>query len=165
MRSTGRNLVSLDTGEVERLQQLLGAYLADTRAKYVLLADRAGQLLAHAGEAGSIDRLSFASLVAADFAANDQLAHLLGEDECASLYHSGDNRGMFLVDVAGQVILAALFDGRTTLGLLRLKSRGVVPELATLFARVAARPQQAGSGLESGWLAEAESEIDRLFRT
>jgi len=160
----GAGITFLGPEDVRTLEELLTRFLEDTNADCALLADRSGRLLTMIGDAGTMDRVTFASLVAGDFAASDQLASLLGEQEFNSLYHQGEVRSMFLADVGGWAILAALFDGRTTLGMVRLKSKAVVPELASLFANLATRSRaRADLGLESGWIAEAESEIDRLF--
>ncbi len=149
--------------DFRRLQQLLERFRDETRARYVLLADRAGQLLTAVGDGVGVDSTSFASLAAADFEASNQLAHLLGEDDFASLWHQGEEEGMFLVDVGGRAILAALFGAGSTLGLLRVKSRDVGPRIIELFADSASRERPSGFNLEPGWLAEAEDEIDRLF--
>ena len=71
---------------------------------------------------------------------------------------------MYLADVGGRVILAALFDDRTTLGMIRLKSRSVVPQCASLIADVAGRGStRTDPAFGTGWFDEAEDEIDRLF--
>jgi len=152
------------TQDIEQLDRLLASFLKETQATCVVLVDRSGRLLASAGDTGSMDRIAFASLVAGDFAASDQLASLLGEPEFSSLYHQGEGRSMFLADVGGWAILAALFDGRTTLGMVRVKSKTLVPQFTAVFAELAARgPAAPLSDLQPEWAAEAEGEIDRLF--
>lgn len=151
--------------DVQQLDQLLASFLGETHASCAVLVDRSGRLLTAVGDTSSLDQITFASLVAGDFAASDQLAALLGEKEFSSLYHQGECRSMFLADVAGWAILAALFDGRTTLGMVRLKSKAVVPKFATLFSAFAARAPVAHQDgvFQQDWVAEAEGEIDRLF--
>lgn len=155
---------SLGHAEQERLSALLNRFLSETNARCALLVDRTGQLLQRVGDA-SFDGLSFASLAAADFEASDQLAALLGEEEFASLYHQGEQGSMYLVDVAGRAILAALFDGRTTLGMVRLKTKAIVPQFAQLFAELTGRSasEADSSPIDTGWASEAGDEIDRLF--
>src|SRR5512146_1656428 len=114
---------SLQTQDLELLDQALGTYVTESRARCALLVDRTGRSITAAGETGLLDQTTFASLAAADFAASDQLARLLGEQEFAALYHAGPSQSMYLADVGGQAILATLFDGGTTLGLVRLRSR------------------------------------------
>jgi predicted regulator of Ras-like GTPase activity (Roadblock/LC7/MglB family) len=120
----------------------LQRFLRESHAHCALLVDRAGQLVTTVGEAPSgagFDVTAFASLTAADFSANDQLARLLGERDFSTLFHQGERESMFLADVARRVILVVLFDTRTTLGLVRLKLRAAVGELAERFEAVFAR--------------------------
>lgn len=147
-----------------RIEQILQAFLRGSLARCALLIDRNGQLVATTGERPAFDAATFASLAAADFSANDQLAAMIGEREFSSLFHQGERESVFLADVAGRVILAVLFDGRATLGLVRIKARGVVQQLTGVFEEVFRRPAvPAGRVLETGWASDAESEIDRLF--
>jgi predicted regulator of Ras-like GTPase activity (Roadblock/LC7/MglB family) len=157
------NFGILETGDVERFDALLGSLLTATDARSVLLVDRTGRLLASAGAAHAFDRTAFASLAAADFAASSQLAGLLGEPEFASLYHHGDQSAMYMADVDGRAILAVLFDGATTLGMVRLRLRAVVPDLAQVFRDMAGRTGARAAALDGNWAAEAEDQIDRLF--
>jgi predicted regulator of Ras-like GTPase activity (Roadblock/LC7/MglB family) len=124
--------------------------------------DRSGQLVATAGEQPNFDPTAFATLTAADFSANDQLARLIGETDFNSLFHQGEKESMYLADVARRVILVALFDNRTTLGLVRLKLKDTVADLTKLFHDVFSRGGP-GKPKQAGLLAGAEDEIDKLF--
>lgn len=162
--SHGDYAVSFDTEDLQRLNQLLQGLLVEASARSAFLVDRAGQLLTSEGATSGVDHASFASLAAADFAASDQLAELLGEDEFASLYHQGDVSSMVLVDVGGRAILAALFDSRTTLGMVRLKTKTLIPELVRLFEAAAQRERsEPRPTFGANWADEASGEIDRLF--
>ena len=155
---------SLSEIDAQRLTSLLNTFVGETHVDCAVLCDRSGRLLIKTGDTGAMDNVTFASLVAGDFAASDQLARLLGEEEFSSLYHAGDARSMYLADVSGFSILAAVFDGRTTLGMIRLKSRAIVPRLIELFEEMANRPTaHTGIGMDANWMSEAEDEIDRLF--
>ncbi len=147
------------------ITESLTRFLGESNARCALLVDRAGQLVATVGEQPTFDPTAFATLTAADFSANDQLAKLIGENDFNSLFHQGEKESMYLADVARRVILVVLFDNRTTLGMIRIKVKAVVRELgevfAEMFARSAAAPQ--GPRVEAGFADEAEDEIDRLF--
>lgn len=150
--------------EHQRLDDLLASYLREANVRTAMLLDRAGRLITQAGEHGAFDVITFASLAAADFAAGDQLAVLLGDREFASLYHHGEQQSMYLADIGGRAILAALFDGHTTLGLVRVMSRRYVPQLDEVFEDVAARGSHGRLGhMDAEWVEEVEGEIDRLF--
>jgi predicted regulator of Ras-like GTPase activity (Roadblock/LC7/MglB family) len=155
---------SIGTDDLEQFQSLLSRFLKESNARCAVLVDRTGRLLATAGATESFDQVSFASLAAADFAASDQLAELLGEEEFSSLYHHGERQSMYVADLAGWAILVTLFDRKTTLGMVRVKARTVVPSFGQAFARLAERgPSGAVVPMEVGWADDAVSEIDRLF--
>ena len=140
----------------------LERFLTDCNARCALLVDRTGQLVATVGQRPDFDPTAFATLTAADFSANDQLAKLIGENDFNSLFHQGEKESMYLADVARRVILVVLFDSRTTLGLVRIKMRQTVVELTQLFEIVFAR----GGSAEAvpNILAGADDEIDKLFQ-
>ena len=140
----------------------LEAFLTDCNARCAILVDRAGQLIATVGEPPNFDPTAFATLTAADFSANDQLARLIGENDFSSLYHQGERESMYLADIERRVILVVLFDNRTTLGLIRLKLRRTVPQLSQVFEQVFSR--SAASASAPNILAGADDEIDKLFR-
>ena len=142
------------TGALER-------FLTDCNARSAILVDRTGQLVATVGERPTFDPTAFATLTAADFSANDQLAKLIGENDFQSLFHQGEKESMYLADIARRVILVVLFDNRTTLGLVRLKMKPTVIELTNLFVQVFSRGNAASP---PNVLAGADDEIDKLFQ-
>lgn len=164
MNRPSDNIGFLGAEDVEQLNELLGGFLSESQARFAVLCDRTGRMLTSMGDMDGLDQLTFASLVAGDFAASDQLAAQLGESEFAALYHHGPQRSMFLADVGGSVILAVLFDQRTTLGMVRIRTKSLVPRCAALFEQIRTRgPLGNLVQFETGWAAEAELEIDRLF--
>ena len=135
-----------------------------SNARCALLVDRSGQLVATVGEQPKFDPTAFATLTAADFSANDQLAKLIGENDFNSLFHQGEKESMYLADVARRVILVVLFDNRTTLGLVRLKMKAD-RRRADRAVRAASShaPHEHGTA-QPGLLAGADDEIDKLFQ-
>jgi predicted regulator of Ras-like GTPase activity (Roadblock/LC7/MglB family) len=141
----------------------LEAFLTECNARCAILVDRTGQLVATVGERpNNFDPTAFATLTAADFSANDQLARLIGENDFNSLFHQGEKESMYLADIARRVILVVLFDNRTTLGLVRLKMRQTVQLLTQLFEQMFARGAAGASA--PNILAGADDEIDKLFQ-
>jgi predicted regulator of Ras-like GTPase activity (Roadblock/LC7/MglB family) len=158
---------SFEERDARRIDQLLRTFLHESSARSAFLVDRTGQLITVAGERPNFDSTAFASLAAADFSANDQLASMIGEQEFSSLFHQGEKESMYLADVAKRVILVVLFDDRATLGMIRIKIRHVVRELGRVFSELFDRlaSQSGVRRLEASWADEAEDEIDRLFGT
>ena len=155
---------SFTEDDYSAIMRSLQRFLEESNARSALLVDRSGQLVATAGDSPHFDPTAFATLTAADFSANDQLARLIGENEFSSLFHQGEQESMYLVDIVRRVILVILFDNRTTLGLVRLKVKPTVEELNTLFTAMFQRQQDGERATGEGLLAGAEDEIDRLFQ-
>jgi len=154
---------SFTEDDFSAITQSLQRFLYDSNARCALLVDRTGQLVATVGEQPNFDPTAFATLTAADFSANDQLAKLIGESDFNTLFHQGEKESMYLADVARRVILVVLFDNRTTLGLVRLKMKNAVDELAKLFEQIFARGA-SGQPQQNNILAGADDEIDKLFQ-
>ena len=159
----GASSWSFREDDARRIDGILNGFLHESSARTALIVDRTGQLVATAGEPPSFDPTAFASLTAADFSANDQLARMLGEPEFGALFHQGERESMYLADIARRVILVVLFDNRTTLGLVKLRVRAAVQELNQVFTDMFDRAGADAPQVESGFLGEAEDEIDKLF--
>lgn len=154
---------SFTESDYTAIAQVLQRFLFESSARCALVVDRSGQLITTAGDRPTFDVTAFATLTAADFSANDQLARLIGERDFNTLFHQGERESMLLADVGRRVILVVLFDNRTTLGMVRLKMKSTVDELARLFERMFTRPSTTpapGNPL----LGDVDDEIDRLFQ-
>jgi predicted regulator of Ras-like GTPase activity (Roadblock/LC7/MglB family) len=139
----------------------LNRFLGETNSLCALLVDRSGQLVTTVGDAAGIDTTAFATLTAADYSANDQLAKLVGEKDFASLFHQGE-KSIYVADIARRWILVVIFDSRTTVGLVRLRMKAELDELTLLVDRVFSR-ERKGAASGERLLAGADDEIDKLF--
>src|SRR5215213_9882013 len=138
----------------------LTRFLGESNARCAMLVDRAGQLVATVGEQPNFDPMAFATLTAADFSANDQLARLMGETDFNTLFHQGEKESIYLADVARRLILVVLFDNRTTLGLVRLRMKQAVQELTVLFDVVFSRGREGHPPKPNVLHGAADDEID-----
>jgi predicted regulator of Ras-like GTPase activity (Roadblock/LC7/MglB family) len=160
---SGASSWSFREDDSRRIQSILSAFLGESNARTALIVDRTGQMVSTVGETPAFDATAFASLTAADFSANDQLARMLGESEFGALFHQGERESMYLADIARRVILVVLFDNRTTLGLVKLPVKTAVVQLNQVFTDMFNRDGTSAPGVESEFLGEAEDEIDKLF--
>lgn len=148
------------------INAILQELLRNSNAASVLLLDKTGQLISSLGEPPQFDMHSFASLCAADFEANAQLATLIGEKDFSTLYHQGSNESMYLARVEQNIILVILFDRRTTLGLVRLRAKKAVDNLETVLKRLFGKLEYENEELNEfneEFVQQAEVEIDSLF--
>ena len=151
------------------INQILQTLMRSASSRSVMLIDKTGQLINSIGEPPGFDVTSFSSLAAADFAANAQLAIMVGEKDFATLVHQGANESLYLSLIADRVILVVLFDKKTSLGLVRLKARRATDELIVVLNRLFNKLQYKNedvltTNLGADFQTEAESEIDSLFK-
>src|SRR5256714_12026611 len=140
----------------------LKRFLGETNSRCALLVDRSGQLVTSVGESLSLDTTAFATVTAADYSANDQLAKLVGENDFSSLFRQGEKESVYVADIARRVLLVIIFDSRTTVGLVRLRMKDEIDELTLLIDRVFSRGRD-GDARGEHLLAGADEEIDKLF--
>jgi len=150
------------------INSVLSDLLKSSNSTSTLLVDRTGQLITNAGVAPEFDVQAFASLCAADFEANSQLAKLIGEKDFSTLYHQGVEESMYLSRISRDVILVVLFDKNTTLGLVRLRVKRAVDELSRIFDRLFEkleyRNEEYDDPMKDREFTEGlEAEIDSLF--
>src|SRR5688572_10016356 len=107
--------------------------LRRTQALGIHLIDRSGHLITSVGPESDFDLPTFASLAAADVAANAELGVLFGEQALDCVVCLGKPRSMASTLVAERVILVVLFDKRSTLGIVRLRSKRAVAVLTPIF--------------------------------
>ena len=136
----------------------------DANAKAVYLVDKNGQLVAEAGELKGIDTTSLASLVAGNIAASGGLAKLIGEEEFPTHFHQGERDNVHITLVAQRIILAVIFDDRSSLGLVRLRVKKAGGRLSELFDTVFKRAEsELGDNVQSPFAEISEEDIDNLF--
>ena len=129
----------------ERLDTLLAAFLSDADATAVLLLDRGGQPLATAGAVPGLDAASVGALAAGAFASTGALARLIGEPEFTSLFHEGAHARLHASSVDDDTFLLALFDARTTAGMVRLFARETSRAIAQVLEDQRLRPRRLGA--------------------
>jgi predicted regulator of Ras-like GTPase activity (Roadblock/LC7/MglB family) len=160
--TAGSTSWSFTPDDFSAITDSLKRFLGETNSLCALLVDRSGQLVTTVGDSTGLDTTAFATLTAADYSANDQLAKLVGEKDFASLFHQGE-KSIYVADVARRWILVIIFDSRTTVGLVRLRMKAELDELTLLVDRVFSRGR---NGTEpEHLLAGADDEIDKLFNT
>ena len=148
------------------ITSVLKELLKNSNSQSVLLIDKTGQMIASVGLEPDFDLMSFASLCAADFEANSQLARLIGETDFSTLYHQGADESMYLARIASNIILVVLFNKRTTLGLVRLRVKKAVEGLDTILKRLFDKLEYENEDLkefDEEFTQELAKEIDALF--
>jgi predicted regulator of Ras-like GTPase activity (Roadblock/LC7/MglB family) len=152
--------------DFQSIDQVLLDLLERTHALSVHLVDRSGHLITTAGRNGDFDATAFASLIAADFTANAELAQLLGEPQgVKGVVSEAASRSVYSCLLADRAILCIVFDRSSTLGLVRFRTQRAVtvldPVFRGLFEKVGLG--QTLEGTPQDFAAAAGREVDALF--
>ena len=105
------------------IEEPLTRFIDDSRVRLVVLLESSGQVLAQHGFTRSIDVMSACALAAAIHASAAEIGRQLDGNPFTTLHHPGQNRQVFLGDLAtgrGVYILLTVFDDATSIGLVRL---------------------------------------------
>ncbi len=109
--------------EFRRIETILSKMQKELRAELVLLISRSGQPIVISGLTKNIDCTALSSLAAANLAATDSLANIVGEREFSVLLHQGRQRSLFISDLLKSFSLVLVFDAAASSGLVRYKCK------------------------------------------
>src|SRR2546426_7504349 len=142
-----------------QIKAVLARLRLDSSARLVVLVDKDGQQIAVHGELGELDTTSLASLAAGNVAATGGMAKLIGEREFPTLSHEGERESIH-ISVIGRVLLVVVFDDRSSLGLVKLRSKQVSQQILSMIDEIA---NADNSDLESPFAEITDEDIDSLF--
>ena len=152
--------ILLRENQYHQIKAVLARLRMDSSARVVFLVDKDGQEIAVQGEIGNIDTTSLASLAAGNVAATGGMAQLIGEKEFPTLSHEGERESIH-ISVIGRLLLVVVFDERSTLGLVKLRSRQVSQTLSTMMDEIT---QAEFDDSDSPFAEITDEDIDSLFQ-
>ena len=146
--------------QYHQIKAVLARLRMDSSARVVFLVDKDGQEIAVQGEIGNIDTTSLSSLAAGNVAATGGMAQLIGEKEFPTLSHEGERESIH-ISVIGRLLLVVVFDERSTLGLVKLRSRQIAQTLSTMIDEIT---QAEFDDSDSPFAEITDEDIDSLFK-
>ena len=114
----------------------LDDFLNSSEAVAVMLCDRGGNIIVNRGESFTEESDLISALVAGAFAATQELAAVLKEDEFTAIFHQGRQTSIFISAVGEEVLLLALFDNSTTAGLVKMYAFNAINKIRSVFSEI-----------------------------
>ena len=148
--------------QFQKIKTVLARLCVECAARVVFLVDRDGQPIAFYGEIGNMDTTSFSSLAAGNVAATTSMARLIGEDVFPAVVHEGERESIF-ISVIGRSLLVVVFDERSTLGLVKLRTKKASHEVAAILDAVARDSEEQRLSENSFFSEITDEDIDSLF--
>ncbi len=146
--------------QYHQIKAVLARLRMDSAARVVFLVDKDGQEIAAQGEIGNLDTTSLASLAAGNVAATGGMAQLIGEKEFPTLSHEGERESIH-ISVIGRLLLIVVFDERSSLGLVKLRSRQVSHQLSAMVDEIS---KAEFNDEDSAFGEITDEDIDSLFQ-
>jgi predicted regulator of Ras-like GTPase activity (Roadblock/LC7/MglB family) len=154
-------------GEQRQIQTISDRLQRDSNAIAVLVINKDGQEISRSGATAELDITSLSSLFAGNVAATGEIAKLLKEEEFGGQFHEGTKQNVHISVISRRAILVVLFDGRSSLGLVRLRVKKASEEMAKIFEELVKKiaAQQAAGGPANQVLPGeiTDEDIDNLF--
>ena len=152
----------LQEQQFQKLKNVLARLCVECAARVVFLVDRDGQPIAFHGDIGDMDTTSFSSLAAGNVAATTSMAQLIGEDVFPAVVHEGERESIF-ISVIGRSLLVVVFDGRSTLGLIKIRTKRASFEVARIIEEVIASSAAMNASNDAFFAEISDEDIDNLF--
>ena len=108
-------------------------FVEDARVQLALLLYPSGQVMAQHGFGRAVDVMSACALAAAINASSSELGRQMDGRPFSGLHHAGADRQLYLAQVPtprGALVFLTVFDGESSLGLVRLYFEELVAALA-----------------------------------
>ena len=152
----------LQEHQFQRLKMVLARLCVECASRVVFLVDRDGQTIAFHGDIGDMDTMSFSSLAAGNVAATSSMAKLIGEDAFPAVVHEGERESIF-ISVIGRSLLVVVFDERSTLGLVKLRTKKASFEVASILDEAIRESSTFSVNNPSVFSEITDEDIDSLF--
>ncbi len=154
--------IVIHENQFHKIKTVLARLCVECAARAVFLVDRDGQPISFHGEIGDMDTTSFSSLAAGNVAATTSMAKLIGEDVFPAVVHEGERESIF-ISVIGRSLLVVVFDERSTLGLVKLRTKKASYEIATIFDDIMRDSEKQRVDQNSFFSEITDDDIDSLF--
>ena len=153
-------LPQLIAEDVREFYRLLSDLVSRSEASATMIIDKAGFLIAQAGDFEQFDSTTLAALAAGSFAATQGMASVVSEPNFNSVYQQGENFSLLVQNIETDTLLMVVFAAEVSVGAVKYFSNAAVPLLARQF--LAARKRNPNATIDLATLnMENSSEFFR----
>lgn len=125
---------TLESKQLEAIEDLLQHDLIDMGVTCVILIDMAGNIIANLDSGDrKHDIYSLAALAAGNFGAVSAMAKIIGEEEFSLLFHKGKKENIHFSRVAEDFLMVSIFGNDVSLGFLRLKVAETIKAIRSIL--------------------------------
>jgi len=135
--------------DMQRLDETLREFVAQTESTAALVIDKGGFLIAHHTRSDEYDLTTIGALASGAFMANQTIAGLVNEQNFSSIYQQGEKFSMFVMNVDEHCLLVVIFPSPSGVGAVKFYAAGAVQSIARQLAKAQQRAPGAGFDLSA----------------
>ena len=149
---------------IEEIEAVLDQLLSKIPSCSLLLADISGRLISLRNVGKRFNPTNLAALTAGNMAATAEIARQIGESQPFQLlFHEGERHNIYLSDVAGNFLLAVVFDTSVQIGVVRLFTRQAVKALLKLTEKYHTQQTSIGVSVDDQFGEALSEEMEEAF--
>lgn len=159
--------LSLSKLQYDRIIAILSDLRENTNAQ-ILLIDSSGLLIAKEGDLDQSTEALLATLAAADYAATNEMARIIGEQKgFRSHVHEGQHKNLYMAAIKPALYLVVVFSRAVTIGMVRVLCEKTCSEVEAITRDLdglennSTLPQNPDAGGE--FEAELSSKLDAIL--
>lgn len=133
--------------DVQRMEGVLQALIAESEATSALIIDKGGFLITHQGESEQFDLTTIAALASGAYLANQTIANLVHEENFDSVYQQGEKFSMFVLNVDQYCLLVLIFRAAVAVGAVKYFALRASPRIAAQLKIAQERNPETGLDL------------------
>lgn len=118
-----------------------------TEAVTALVIDRGGFLITQQGDSDNYDTTTIAALSSAAYAANQNIAGLIGETDFSSVYQQGEAHSILIHNIDEYSLLMVIFPATVSVGAVKYYAPGVIKKIALQMKLAHERDPEGGLDL------------------
>ncbi len=150
-----RSGLTITPNQYAAMDRILAELVRGLPARFALLTDVTGQVVAAVGDQSNINLVGLASLVAGDLAASQEIARLTGEYQDYQLVlREGPTVHSFILDAGQHLALFAQVSNEVPLGWARMVARKSAQQLARVSLADAPKVKAVDLAIEEDELAD-----------
>ncbi len=149
--------------DIDRINQVLLAFVRKSGAQSVMLIDQEGHLVARQGFSQTGDGQTLAALVAGSFASTRQVAKVLGEPDFRVMSHAGEKHAIHMTLLGERTLQVATFPSSSKAGLISVLCKELASQLEPVLGEAAKRQPDQKEQLGSGFTDAMKNQLDNLF--
>ncbi|MBI3881211.1 MAG: roadblock/LC7 domain-containing protein [Verrucomicrobia bacterium] len=133
--------------DVTEINAALRDLVSKSESLNALVIDKGGFLVTNQGHWDDFDSTTVAALSAGSYAANGEIANLIGEKSFSHIYQQGETHSLLVSNIDENVLLCVIFKGMTGVGAVKYYATTAVQRIAEQLKKAGARDPESGLDL------------------